>query len=158
MYGPTWSRSDPNGVPCGPTRKKQWSHVVPQWSQRGSLWPHSIIPMVPYAHGVVLPGFRVAPVDNSYGPTWSRSGPGGVPCGFRAPHEKHTFYAVNLNPPRSDQTGGGFKLTSSGWFSSSALMANLLPLQRELNSTVSLETGTTRGYQRSKNVTFFHRF
>ena len=116
MYGPTWSQTGPSGVPCGPTRKKQWSHVVPQWSQRGSLWPHSIIPMVPYAHGVVLPGFREAPVDNSYGPTWSRSGPGGVPCGFRAPHEKHTFYAVNLNPPRSDQTGEGFTLTSPGWF------------------------------------------
>ena len=133
MYGPTWSRSGPNGVPCGPTRKKQWSHVVPQWSQRGSLWPHSIIPMVPYAHGVVLPGFRVAPVDNSYGPTWSWNGPAGPSpqnykyyvANSRAPHEKHTFYAVNLNPPRSDQTGEGFKLTSSGWvflcFSSSAL-------------------------------------
>ncbi len=34
----------------------------------------------------------------------------------RAPHEKHTFYAVNLHSPRSDQTGAGFKLTSPGWF------------------------------------------
>ena len=152
MYGPTWSRSDPNGVPCGPTRKKQWSHVVPEWSQRGSVWSHSIIPMVPHGHGVILPGCRVAPVDNSYGPTWSRSGPGGVPCGFRAPHEKHTFYAVNLNPPRSDQTGEGFKLTSSGWvflcFSSSALTANLPPLQSH----------PTRGYQRSRKITISYRF
>ena len=152
MYGPTWSRSGPNGVPCGPTRKKQWSHVVPEWSQRGSVWSHSIILMVPHGHGVVLPGFRVALVDNSYGPTWSRSGPRGVPCGFRAPHEKHTFYAVNLNPPRSDQTGEGFKLTSSGWvflcFSSSALTANLPPLQSH----------PTRGYQRSRKITIFYRF
>ena len=54
LYGPTWSRSDPNGVPCGPTRKKQWSHVVPEWSQRCSVWSQLIIPMAPRGPGVRL--------------------------------------------------------------------------------------------------------
>ncbi len=32
----------------------------------------------------------------------------------RAPHESHTFLAVNLHSPRSDQTGEGFMLTAPG--------------------------------------------
>ena len=71
--GPTWSQSGPSGVPCGPTRKKQWSHVVPQWSQRGAMWSQSRMRMVPRNPGVLPAGFRVVPIDNSYGPALPRS-------------------------------------------------------------------------------------